>query len=117
MVDGHGAGPALSSGVYLAFNIAMAAGRFAGGRLLRRFTRPVSLCASALVGAVGPVLIIAVDNRAVAGAAALLWASARPSASRSPSRPPPTRVRTPPYGVRCDYRSPGYGHRPRRSRV
>jgi hypothetical protein len=43
-----------------------------GGRLLRRSTRPVILCASALVRAVGLVLIIAVDNRAVAGAAALL---------------------------------------------
>ncbi len=73
MVDGHGLAPALSSGVYLAFNIAMATGRFVGGWLLARFTRPVILCGSAVVGGIGLALVIAVDNRVVAGAAALLW--------------------------------------------
>ncbi|WP_306209169.1 MFS transporter [Actinoplanes sp. RD1] len=73
MVDGHDLSPALSSGVYLVFNIAMATGRFVGGWLLRRFTRPVILCASAVTGAIGLLLIIVVDNQAVASGAALLW--------------------------------------------
>ena len=73
MVDGHGLDPAVGSGVYLGFNIAMAAGRFAGGWLLARLSRAVVLGGSAVVGGVGLTLVIVADNPVVAGAAVLLW--------------------------------------------
>jgi fucose permease len=73
MVDGHGLNAALSSGVYLAFNIAMATGRFTGGWFLARFSRPTVLGASAVLGGIGLALVIVADNAAVASAAVLLW--------------------------------------------
>ena len=44
-----------------------------GGWLLARFSRPESLCGSAVIGVIGLALVIAVDTQAVAGGAALLW--------------------------------------------
>ncbi|MFF5083451.1 MFS transporter [Actinoplanes sp. NPDC000266] len=73
MVDGHGLSVAYSSGVYLAFNIAMAAGRFIGGWFLARFTRPVILGASAVIGGIGLALVVLADSSAVASAAVVLW--------------------------------------------
>ncbi|MEV6347512.1 MFS transporter [Actinoplanes sp. NPDC051851] len=73
MVDGHGLDPALSSLVYLTFVAAMALGRFTGGWFLARFSRPVVLGASAVIGAVGLVIVVAVDNAVVAGAAVIFW--------------------------------------------
>ncbi|WP_436532857.1 MFS transporter [Actinoplanes sp. HUAS TT8] len=73
MVDGHGLAPALSSGVYLGFNIAMATARFVGGWFLARFSRPVMLGASAVVGGIGLALVVVADNAIVAGLAVLLW--------------------------------------------
>ncbi|MCF3961465.1 MFS transporter [Streptomyces fuscigenes] len=73
MVDGHGFDPALGSAVYAVFAASMTAGRFAGGRFVDRYGRAAALCGSAVVGAVGIALVILVDNRAVAAAAAVLW--------------------------------------------
>lgn len=73
MVDGHGFDPALGSAVYAMFAAAMTLGRFVGGRFVDRYGRPVVLCASALVGAVGLALVVFVDNQVVAASAAVLW--------------------------------------------
>jgi fucose permease len=73
MVDGHGFDAALGSTVYAVFAAAMTIGRFAGGWFIERFGRPAVLCASAVSGAIGLVLVIFVDNQVVAGAAVLLW--------------------------------------------
>ncbi|GAA2632883.1 MFS transporter [Paractinoplanes durhamensis] len=73
MVDGHGLDPALSSGVYVVFVAAMTIGRFTGGFFLDRFGRAAVLCASAIIGAVGLAVVIAVDSPIAAGAAVLLW--------------------------------------------
>lgn len=73
MVDGHGFDPALGSGVYVAFATAMTVGRLLGGRLVDRFGRPAVLGGSAIVGAVGLVLVIFVDNQIAAAAAAVIW--------------------------------------------
>ncbi|GIM94887.1 MFS transporter [Paractinoplanes toevensis] len=73
MVDGHGLDPALSSGVYVVFVAAMTIGRFTGGFFLDRFGRAVVLFASAVIGAAGLLVVIAVDSQIAAGAAVLLW--------------------------------------------
>lgn len=73
MVDGHGLDAALGSVVYTAFSAAMAIGRFGGGWFLTRFGRPAVLGASAFIGGIGLLLVIAVDNAIVAGAAVFLW--------------------------------------------
>ncbi|MFG1995147.1 MFS transporter [Actinoplanes sp. NPDC048988] len=73
MVDGHGFDPALGSAVYVVFSAAMTVGRFTGDRFLDRFGRFPVLAASALVGGAGILLVVAVDNQIVAGAAVLLW--------------------------------------------
>lgn len=73
MVDGHGFDAALGSTIYAVFAAAMTIGRFAGGWFIERFGRPAVLCASAISGAVGLVLVVFVDNQVVAGAAVLLW--------------------------------------------
>jgi fucose permease len=73
MVDGHGLAPALGSAVYLGFVAAMAAGRFAGGRLLARFGRAAILGGSAVVGGAGLAVVVAADNNVVAGGAVVLW--------------------------------------------
>src|SRR6478609_3299235 len=64
MVDGHGFDAALGSTIYAVFAAAMTIGRFG---------RPAVLCASAVSGAIGLILVIFVDNQVVAGAAVLLW--------------------------------------------
>ncbi|MGK5683030.1 MFS transporter [Actinoplanes sp. URMC 104] len=73
MVDGHGLDAALGSAVYAAFAAAMTIGRFGGGWFLRRYGRATVLGASAVLGGLGLLLVIAVDNQVVAGAAVLLW--------------------------------------------
>ncbi|MCY1143067.1 MFS transporter [Actinoplanes sp. Pm04-4] len=73
MVDGHGLDAAWGSAVYTAFAAAMALGRFGGGWFLTRFGRATVLGASAVLGGIGLLLVIAVDNQIVAGAAVLLW--------------------------------------------
>ncbi|MBU2670378.1 MFS transporter [Actinoplanes bogorensis] len=73
MVDGHGLDAALGSLVYVAFSAAMTIGRFGGGWFLTRFGRATVLGASAVIGGVGLVLVVFVDNAFVAGAAVLLW--------------------------------------------
>lgn len=73
MVDGHGFDAALGSAVYTAFAAAMTIGRFGGGWFLTRFGRPTVLGASAVIGGIGLLLVIAVDNQWVAGAAVFLW--------------------------------------------
>src|SRR5690606_27588129 len=73
MVDGHGLDAALGSAVFAVFAAAMTAGRFVGGRFVDRFGPAAVLCASALVSAAGLALVIFADDRAVAGAAAILW--------------------------------------------
>ncbi|MEU4238426.1 MFS transporter [Actinoplanes sp. NPDC026619] len=73
MVDGHGLDPALSSGVYVGFVAAMTVGRFTGTFFLRRFGRAVVICASAVLGAAGLLVVIAVDSQVAAAVAVLLW--------------------------------------------
>ena len=73
MVDGHGLDAALGSAVYVVFAAAMTLGRFGGGWFLARFGRAKVLSASAALGGLGLLLVIAVDNQIVAGAAVLLW--------------------------------------------
>ncbi|MCO8274171.1 MFS transporter [Actinoplanes sp. TRM 88003] len=73
MVDGHDLDAAWGSAVYTAFAAAMTIGRFGGGWFLNRFGRATVLGASAVLGGIGLLLVIAVDNQLVAGAAVLLW--------------------------------------------
>ncbi|MBM2614425.1 MFS transporter [Actinoplanes sp. LDG1-06] len=73
MVDGHGLDAALGSAVYTAFAAAMTIGRFGGGWFLTRFGRATVLGASAVIGGIGLLLVVFVDNQFVAGAAVLLW--------------------------------------------
>ncbi|MFI5898173.1 MFS transporter [Actinoplanes sp. NPDC051513] len=73
MVDGHGAGPALGSAVFVGFAAAMALGRFAGGAAVDRFGRATALRVSILIGVAGIALVIFADSRLVAAGAALLW--------------------------------------------
>jgi fucose permease len=73
MVDGHGLDPALGSAVYAAFAAAMTTGRFGGSWFLSRWDRGTVLRGSAIIGGIGLLLVIAVDNQLVAGAAVVLW--------------------------------------------
>jgi fucose permease len=73
MVDGHGFDAAWGSGVYVVFAAAMTLGRFTGERFIRRYGRARVLAASAVVGAAGVALVVAVDSQVVAGVAVLLW--------------------------------------------
>ncbi|WP_052849786.1 MFS transporter [Streptomyces avicenniae] len=73
MVDGHGTGATAGSLTYLAFAVAMTAGRFAGGPLLTRFGRVRVVRASALVAAAGVAVVVLAPSPAVAGAAVVLW--------------------------------------------
>ncbi|XVU23050.1 MFS transporter [Actinoplanes sp. CA-054009] len=73
MVDGHGFDAALGSAVYVVFSAAMTIGRFTGDRFLDRFGRFPVLAASAVIGGAGILLVVAVDNQIVAGAAVVLW--------------------------------------------
>ncbi|MFF5084961.1 MFS transporter [Actinoplanes sp. NPDC000266] len=73
MVDGHGFDAALGSAVYVVFSAAMTIGRFTGNRFLDRFGRFPVLAASAVIGGAGILLVVAVDNQVVAGAAVVLW--------------------------------------------
>ncbi|WP_250005387.1 MFS transporter [Actinoplanes sp. M2I2] len=105
MVDGHGFDAAWGSAVYTAFAAAMAAGRFGGGWFLRRYSRATVLGASAVLGGLGLLLVIAVDNQVVAGAAVLLWGAGAAlgfpvalsaAADSGPTRRPGSRWSPPP---------------------
>jgi fucose permease len=73
MVDGHGFDPALGSAVFAVFAAAMATGRLLGGRLVDRIGPAASLCASALVSALGIGLVSLVDDQVVAAIGTVLW--------------------------------------------
>ena len=73
MVDGHHLDPALGSGVYVIFALAMTIGRFAGGRLVDRVGRVRALGASAAIGALGIAAVIFLDNPLAASGAVILW--------------------------------------------
>ncbi len=73
MVDGHGFSPTIGSGVYVAFAAAMTVGRLFGGAIVDRFGTAITLGASAVVSAVGILLVSVIDAPAVAAAAVLLW--------------------------------------------
>lgn len=73
MVDGHSLDPALGSGVYVMFALAMTIGRFAGGAVVDRLGKLRALLASAVIGAMGIAVVIFVDHPLVAAAAAILW--------------------------------------------
>ena len=73
MVDGHGLDPALGSVVYAVFAASMTAGRFAGGPVIARLGRGPALAWSAVLGAIGILLVSVVDNAVVASAAVVLW--------------------------------------------
>lgn len=73
MVDGHGLDPALGSMVYAVFAASMTAGRFVGGPVIARLGRGPALAWSAVLGAIGILLVSVVDNAVVASAAVVLW--------------------------------------------
>lgn len=73
MVDGHGLDPALGSGVYLVFALAMTVGRFAGGPVVDRIGRMPALMVSAGIGALGIGAVIFLDNQIAIAAAAGMW--------------------------------------------
>lgn len=73
MVDGHGFEATMGAAVYVIFAAAMTAGRFAGGAIVDRAGRAVTLGASAVIGAVGILLVSVVDHQLVAVAAVVLW--------------------------------------------
>jgi fucose permease len=73
MVDGHGFDAALGSAIYAVFAASMTIGRFCGGWFIARYGRATVLCASAIAGVAGLVVVIFVDNQIAAGAAVILW--------------------------------------------
>jgi fucose permease len=70
MVDGHGFDAALGSAIFAA---SMTIGRFCGGWFIARYGRATVLCASAIAGVAGLVVVIFVDSQIAAGAAVILW--------------------------------------------
>ncbi|MCX4706564.1 MFS transporter [Streptomyces sp. NBC_01373] len=73
MVDGHGLDATMGSVVYVGFAAAMAIGRFSGGFLLERFSRPAVVRGSAASAAVGLSLVIFSDSPLLAGISVLFW--------------------------------------------
>ncbi|MDO8189506.1 MFS transporter [Conexibacter sp. JD483] len=73
MVDGHGLDPALGSAAYTVFAATMTIGRFGGGRFVARYGEAAVLRATALISALGIVLVSLVDSQPVSVAAVVLW--------------------------------------------
>lgn len=73
IVDEYGLSQTSGSMVFLAFACAMTVGRFSGGILLKRLSRPAVIRASAIVGAIGIATIIIATEPFFAGVAVILW--------------------------------------------
>ncbi|NUO97224.1 MAG: MFS transporter [Nonomuraea sp.] len=73
MVDGHDLDATSGSLVYTGFAAAMTAGRFGGTFFLDRYGRTRVMRASAVLGALGLLLVIFSDNALLAGTAVLFW--------------------------------------------
>ncbi|MER5185279.1 MFS transporter [Streptomyces sp. NPDC002896] len=73
MVDGHGMDATSGSLVYAGFAAAMTLGRFTGTFFLNRFGRTAVVRASAVVGALGLLVVVVSDSAVLAGVAVLLW--------------------------------------------
>ncbi|MBK0869096.1 MFS transporter [Saccharopolyspora sp. HNM0986] len=73
MVDTHGFDPAGGSLLFAAFAAAMTAGRFAGGRLLRRFSRAVVVRSSAVCAGAGLAVVIGTPFPSLAVVGVVLW--------------------------------------------
>ncbi|MBQ6642918.1 MAG: MFS transporter, partial [Saccharopolyspora sp.] len=73
MVDAHGFDPAGGSLLFAAFAAAMTAGRFAGGRLLRRFSRAVVVRSSAVCAGTGLAVVIGTPFPSLAVVGVVLW--------------------------------------------
>lgn len=73
MIDGHGYDATTGNHIYVAFTLAMTAGRFAGGVFVTRVGTIAALCTSALLGALGLAIIIFSPHAGLAAGAVLLW--------------------------------------------
>lgn len=73
MVDGHGMPQSTSAVVYTAFAASMAAGRFSGPSLLRRFPRVAVVAASGCFAALGLLGVMLAPSAALAFTAVVLW--------------------------------------------
>ncbi|QIK67814.1 MFS transporter [Nocardioides sp. HDW12B] len=73
LVDGYGAAPALGSFGYALFVVAMTTGRFFGGGLATRFGRVLVLRVTALLVALGALVVILSPSLPLAFVGALVW--------------------------------------------
>lgn len=73
VVDGFGLDATSGSLVYAVFGLAMAVGRFTGGRLVVRFGRVPALRVSAGLAAVGLLVVVVAPTPALGGVGVLCW--------------------------------------------
>lgn len=73
MVDEHGFQESWGSAVYALFAASMTLGRFIGNPIVQKLGKPRVLAASAVLAAIGLLLVSQVDGNAIAIASVVLW--------------------------------------------